>query len=92
MATIGYVTAMLLVKIEEEEVGARVKFQDHLRGLQLQIGWEIVCLGEDWCAADRQERDRVELLLLVVAARADRSREQSHVDVVVTIEVQNDCV
>jgi hypothetical protein len=31
---------MLLVKIEEEEVGGRVKFQDHLRGLQLQIGWQ----------------------------------------------------
>jgi hypothetical protein len=38
--TIGYVAAMLLVKIEEEEVGGRVKFQDHLRGLQLQIGWQ----------------------------------------------------
>jgi hypothetical protein len=40
VATIGYVAAMLLVKIEEEEVGGRVKFQDHLRGLQLQIGWQ----------------------------------------------------
>jgi hypothetical protein len=57
---------MLLVKIKEEEVGGfvhAIKFQDHLRGLQLHIGWQIVCLGEDWCAADRQEGDRVELLL-----------------------------
>jgi hypothetical protein len=28
VATIGYVAAMLLVKIKEEEVGGRVKFED----------------------------------------------------------------
>ena len=31
VATIGYAAAMLLVKIKEEEVGGRVKFQEHLR-------------------------------------------------------------
>ena len=31
VATIGYVAAMLLVKIEEEEVSGRVKFQGHLQ-------------------------------------------------------------
>jgi hypothetical protein len=72
VATIGYVAAMLLVKIEEEEVDGRVKFQDHLRGLQLQIGWQIVCLGEDFIlvAGSSTEAARVSgVFLLSVVGR-----------------------
>jgi hypothetical protein len=42
VATIGYVAAILLVKIKEEEVGGRVKFQEHLQeGLRSDVGSSI---------------------------------------------------
>ena len=41
VATIGYVAAMLLVQIEEEEVSGRVKFQGHM---QVCKDWQIFVL------------------------------------------------
>jgi hypothetical protein len=42
VATIGYVAAILLVKIKEEEVGGRVKFQEHLQeGLRSDVGSSV---------------------------------------------------